>query len=302
MRNQFAKKMRGKFTRICAAINKAIVDQDVFGLKQSEFKITVLADIPIPSTGAFDFPTSQAKVDAFMEWINQLIADELLEVANYQQLGQASNAAWTNMYIQDAYQRGLQRARQELTGHGYDVPPLSETGGLAASMSLPFHLERVGLLYARTYSDLKGITAAMDQQISKVLSQGMIDGDNPRVIAKKLIATLRGTGDDLGITDTLGRFIPAERRAEMLARTEVIRTHHAAMMQEYKNWALADVHIIAEWATAGDSRVCEKCGKLQGKRFKLEEAMNLIPLHPNCRCIALPIEEKVNANINWRRK
>lgn len=44
----------------------------------------------------------------------------------------------------------------------------------------PFYLERVGLVYTRTYTDLKGITDTMASQISRVLAQGMAEGRNPR--------------------------------------------------------------------------------------------------------------------------
>ena len=50
------------------------------------------------------------------------------------------------------------------------------------------------------------------------------------------------------------------------------------------------IQVKAEWATAGFN-VCPDCASLQGRVFTLDEIENLIPLHPNCRCIALPITE-----------
>jgi len=128
----------------------------------------------------------------------------------------------------------------------------------------------------------------MDQQISRVLTQGMGDGDGPRLLARKLNAVIRGGGADLGITDALGRFIPAERRAEVLARTEVIRAHHQAMIQEFKNWKVQGITVMAEFRTAGDNRVCYECSLNEGKFYTLQQAENLIPVHPQCRCMALP--------------
>ena len=93
----------------------------------------------------------------------------------------------------------------------------------------------------------------------------------PMVLAKLLTKTISGPVGDLGITDTLGRFIPAERRAKVLARTEIIRAHHSATMQEYKNWEVEGVKVKAEWQTAGDARVCEECGAMEGRVFTLEE-------------------------------
>jgi SPP1 gp7 family putative phage head morphogenesis protein len=144
------------------------------------------------------------------------------------------------------------------------------------------------------FQDLKGITATMDTQISRILAQGMVDGDGPRLIARKLLSTINGTGTgELGITDTLGRFIPARRRAEMLARTEIIRAHHLATIAEYRNWGVLGISVKGEWRTAGDSRVCEKCQQLEGKVFTLDEIEPMIPLHISCRCIALPYIEEL---------
>ena len=92
------------------------------------------------------------------------------------------------------------------------------------------------------------------------MSQGIANGDNPRLLARKIVATIDGKGaGELGLTDTLGRFIPAQRRAEIMARTEIIRAHHAATIQEYENWGVEGVHVQAEFVTAGDDRVCQQC-------------------------------------------
>lgn len=174
---------------------------------------------------------------------------------------------------------------------GMDVPVLESDEMIQAAFNQPFHLDRVGLISTRVYSDLKGITTAMDTQISRVLGQGIADGDGPMKLAQLLTKTISGPVGDLSLTDTLGRFIPAERRAKILARTEIVRAHHAATMQEYKNWGAEGVKVKAEWTTAGDGRVCAACSALQGKVYTLKEMENKIPLHPQCRCIALPVVE-----------
>jgi SPP1 gp7 family putative phage head morphogenesis protein len=167
------------------------------------------------------------------------------------------------------------------------------------SMMTPLHMDRLGLLYTRTYTDLKGITAAMDTQISRILTQGMADGDGPILLARKMLGAINGTGlGDLALTDKLGRFIPAKRRAEILARTEIIRAHHQATIQEYRNWGVLGVNVMAEMVTAGDNRVCEACEALTlNNPYTLEDAMNLIPVHPQCRCLCLPFEVGVDTLI-----
>jgi len=149
-------------------------------------------------------------------------------------------------------------------------------------------MDRVGVLYTRTWNDLKNVSSAMEGQLSRVLSQSMIDGDGPAIIARKLNAVISTSGGELGLVDTLGRYIPAERRARMIARTETIRAHHLANVQEYRNYEVAGVKVQAEWSTAGFD-VCDVCAPLHGNVYTLDEVQGMIPVHPNCRCMILPL-------------
>ena len=277
LRNRFVKDVNRRFNKLKKDIYTTIVTNDAFGLN--------IQTNTAAGPNAFAFNSSAQKVDAFMEWLKVQINDGILEVKYMNQLGAAAQQPWTNMYIQDSYARGQARAAHELTKLGIKVPPIEETGGIRAAFGGPFHMDRVGLLYSRTFQELKNITAAMDSQISRVLSQAMADGDGPLTIARKLIATIDGKGtavSKLAIKDSLGRFIPAQRRAQTMARTEMIRAHHQATIQEYENWGIEGVNVKAEWSTAGDDRVCELCAPLEGRVWPLAEARSLIPRHPNC--------------------
>ena len=289
LRAAFVSEFTKRFRNIRGLIRRAVVDQDVFGLKnKSESSPTILTQA-IPPRNAFNFPRSGDKISAFMGWLQQQVNREMLTTTTMVQYGTPIEAAWTNMYVADSYKRGVQRATYEMRKAGFTIPDIEQRGGMDAIMGTPFHMDRVGVLYTRVFEDLKGITSQMDTQISRVLAQGMIDGDNPALLARKINAAISGQGmGELGITDTLGRFIPAERRAKMLARTEVIRAHHMGMMQEYKNWRVEGVNVIAEFVTAEDDRVCEQCLGLVGTTYTLEQAERLIPVHPNCRCIVVP--------------
>jgi SPP1 gp7 family putative phage head morphogenesis protein len=292
LRNQFARDMDHRFFVLCKVIQKSIVDEDCFALAPGSGGFAAHAEPTTTGRYAFDFPRSGDKVAAFMKWFDRQVQAGVLEVTDMPQFGSAVEEIWANRYIQSAYQKGIVRARQELIGAGIDVPSIEDSGGIGVAFNQPFHIDRLGLIYSRTYSGLKGITAAMDSQISGILGQGIAEGRHPRELARLLTRTITGPSGDLGITDTLGRFIPAKRRANMLARTEIIRAHHIATIQEYKNWGLAGVIVKAEWMTAGDAVVCTSCGNMQGRIFDLNTIEGMIPFHPNCRCIALPVDMK----------
>ncbi len=294
LRNRYAREMRKRFRWLRGIIRDAVVEKDVFGIAGGHEgiavnKLQVYADSGLHNR-AFDFPRQSQKVNAFMEWLQGRVDRGILEVRDRNRVGDSIDQTWQNIFLEDSYKRGVIRGNYELRQGGFPgVQTLDARGGINAVMGLPMHVDRLGVLYTRAFNDLKGITDAMDTQISRVLAQGLADGDGPRLIARKLSATVGGTSTQgLGITDTLGRFIPAERRAEILARTEIIRAHHHGMMQEYRNWGVEGVEVQAELRTAGDDRVCPDCEGLEGQVYSLDEAQNLIPVHPMCRCIVLP--------------
>jgi SPP1 gp7 family putative phage head morphogenesis protein len=279
LRNAFARDMNKRFSELTAKIREGVVKNDCFGLNKD---IQTLQMVP-PQFRQFAFMRDPEKVEAFMAWLQTQVDKGLLKVSIFQQVGKAVEAVWTNMYILDSYKRGVIRAREELRKAGLDIPSIESSGGIDIVMGNLFHMDRVGLMFTRTFTELQGITAAMDVQISKILAQGLIDGDGPRLLARKLISTINGDGvDRLGIKDTLGRFISAQRRAEMLARTEILRSFNEAQLVEFKNWGIEGVSVLAEISTAGDDRVCFRCQPLEGKIYTLEEVSGLLPLHPNC--------------------
>lgn len=284
LRNAFVREVRVRFNRLIRTIRQAVVDEDCFGMSP----MTTMQVTP----GQFAFPRSADKVAAFERWLQGQIDKELLEVRTLEQVGVGIEGSWTNRYVYDSYKRGVIRARYELQKAGFGIPSIDQTGGIEISMSTPFHIDRLGLLYTRVFSELRGISQQMDQQISRVLAQGIADGDGTQLLARKLVGTINGTKmGDLALTDTLGRFIPARRRAEILARTEVIRAHHQATVQEYRNWAVEGVRVQAEFKTATDERVCDRCAALESSVWTLDEIEGMIPVHPQCRCIALPYKE-----------
>lgn len=276
LRKAFVTDISKRFRALRGEIRRVLVDKDLLGLGDGK-------ELTGFKTHAFGFETSADKVNKFMLWLQGQVDDKLLQVRQMPQFGKGAQKPWTDLYIQDSYARGVQRARYEMRNIGMAVPGIDKTGGIHTSMGTPFHMERVALLYTRTYTELKNITNEMSNQLSKVLSQGMIDGDGPLAIARKLNKTISGTGKDISITDTLGRFIPAERRAKMLARTEVIRAHHMGNIQEYKSWGVLGVKVQAEFRTANDGRECKRCSEIAADGpYTLDEIEGMIPAHPNC--------------------
>ena len=269
-RTAFVREMRKRFKELRRDVVKSIDQNDVFGLRNPG----VLTPAP---PGAFAFPTSVEKINGFMTWLRARESQTILEIIQRPDVfGVQQAGPWTNTYISTSYRKGLIRGRRELQRVGYGTPP-EGVGGFGAVTLGPIHADRVALLYSRTFSELEGVTRAMDAKLSSSLAEGMANGHNPKRLSKDVAAIIDSS----------------MRRGEMIARTEFIRAHHHANINEYEAFQVRGVRVTAEWKTAGDLRVCERCRRMESRSksrpFTLTEIRPLIPLHPNCRCIALPL-------------
>ena len=269
LRNAFANDAKRRFSKISKEITLLVDTNDSFGLKEQVFT-------NVTSPRSFSFMTDDQKIVAFLAWIRSQIEKNIFDGYAGPEV---TDAFWSNLYVRRAYDKGLERAYSELNKTGQlgsissfsSLPKESIVASLGAT---PINIERARSLYTRVFENLKGITASMSSEMARVLGDGFLKGDNPKVIAKALNSTVSKIG---------------KNRSILLARTEVIRAHHLANIQTYRQAGLQGVKVRAEWSTAGDSRVCAKCASLEGIIFDLDTIENMIPLHPLCRCVAIPI-------------
>lgn len=269
LRRLFETDLRKRFARLKGRITRLIDDEDALGLREKPHTIAGLV-----GNERWKFLTSQEKVAAFQLWLAGHIQSEILAPPN-----EAENAYWVK-YVQDGYAKGAGRAFDDTKKAALWT---SEQQGaffagskdqfLRQSFGQPETIEKAKLLAGRVFTDLKGVTEAMGTQMSRTLTDGLVRGQNPREIAKALNETVDGIG---------------KRRAETIARTEIIRAHAEGQLDALESLGVEEIGVMVEWSTAGDDRVCPLCAALEGIVMKLDEARGTIPRHPNCRCAYLP--------------
>lgn len=103
------------------------------------------------------FKHNEEKITEFMEWLQEQVDKGLIEIKEFDQIGDGIESEWTNKYIADSYKRKELRSRYELAKDGIEVPSSNSIKSPEVSMSTPFHIDRVGLLFTRVFSDLLGI-------------------------------------------------------------------------------------------------------------------------------------------------
>lgn len=117
----------------------------------------------------------------------------------------------------------------------------------------------------------------MKADLSKLLQTGLIQGKNPRTLAREIKKYVLG--------DAKGG---ARFNAERLMRTELARVQTDAQQKSFERMD------FDEYTFHANSGCCDACQKLDGKHFKVKDMMpgeNAPPIHPNCRCSTSAYED-----------
>ena len=126
-------------------------------------------------------------------------------------------------------------------------------------------------------------TAESDlQRIINMVRTGVMEGYTVSQMVKKIMGTKAGNYED-GILHT------TRKQATAMARTLCGGISNQAKDQFYRD--NDDVVIGVEWLDTLDGRTCPHCAGLSRKRWKTNDPHPVPPLHPNCRCVLLPVTE-----------
>ena len=114
----------------------------------------------------------------------------------------------------------------------------------------------------------------------------MVNGTTYRQLRAVLAAEFEQGSSAPKIERTIRHFYRNgyEKRARLVARTEVIAASNEGALQTYE----ANHVDQSEFYAALDERLCDDCLDLHGRVFPTAEAHGLIPVHPDCRCTWVP--------------
>lgn len=221
------------------------------------------------------FVSRPEKVKLFQRWLRQQFADQLRN--------KSVEDLWQR-YVEEGFKKGAGRAFEDSTRaerflsegskEKLDFYQGTKSEFLRGAFGRPESVEKVKLLAGRSYSDLEGVTEEMSTRMTRILTDGLVQGQHPLQIARTMAQDL-----DIG-----------QARAERIARTEIIRAHAEGQLQAFEALGVEELGVAVEWSTAGDNKVCPRCSSLQGIVLKISEARTKvpIPLHPDCRCAYIP--------------
>lgn len=204
----------------------------------------------------FEFASSAEQVEEFGKWLE----DQFDALTTEEAYGR---------YIKEGFAQGQRKAFLRAKALGM-VTQGNEQFLLSAFLR-PQSADKVKLLTGRVLTELKNVNSAMATAMKRELADGLVKGESPRVIARKINKQV----------DKIGKV-----KARMIARTEISRAHNEGQLDRLEELGVEEVGVEVEWLTAENP--CPICSANAGNVYKLNEAHGLIPAHPNCLCSWIP--------------
>lgn len=221
-------------------------------------------------------------LDAFQTWLKKQLQSLIV--------GKTQEQLWDD-YVQAGFRKGAGRAFDDVRkpyakGYAADKSTTDFYNGskeefLRSSFGQPVAKEKVKLMSSRTFDELENVTTDMSNKMSRVLTDGLIEGKSPHDVAKDMT-------DEVDVS---------RARAEMVARTEIIRVHAEGQLIAFEQLGVEELGVDVEFSDASDDKVCEECSALDGETFSIEEAHGVIPVHPSCRCCFRPSGDVLTGNM-----
>ncbi len=214
--------------------------------------------------------SSQEKLEGFQQWLKTQVNTLLV--------GKSQEALWRE-YIHQGWKKGvarsfddLNKAKPQFTPEQQQFYAGSRDQFLHSSFNQPVAREKVELLASRTFDEMENVTDDMANRMSRVLADGMVQGKGPHEVAKDLT----------GVVDF------SRQRAEVVARTELMKSHNEGQLTAMEQLGVQHVGVEVEWLATPDERTCPICADMEGSVFTIDEAHGLLPRHPMCRCCFVP--------------
>jgi len=264
IRRRANREINRRFKRVRKTIIQVVTDPRYGLFPDGETTNILIPNATLPLDGRFQFVRESQRLEEFNKYMGELIDEEILSFEG------GVDRYFLNQDIGASYSRGAVKSRLAAERGIPSLLELSDYNPFTRAQ----HLERAELIYTRTFEGMKRLTDTMKGQMNRVLSEGMIQGTNPRVIAREMAARV----DKIGIT-----------RARLIARTEIVESHNEAGIRESELIeADTGVEIKMQWFTALDGRQRDTHEERHEKIYTKEKARELIG-EPNCRCSVSPV-------------
>ncbi len=271
IRKKWISQFRKRFRKLKGRINRFLLDSDK----------------SLAINSVYQFDSDPEKVKEFLAWLQQQI--DLIIFDNVTN----PNLMWQNVYISQAYEKGVQKAKQEIQRQAevtalllllrFDSTVSEMTQPFSQGFNFinqPIYSDVARMSYSKNFSALQGVTGELQKQISRILFDGMQTEKSTTEIAK----LINDRVDKIGLS-----------RSKLIANTETVLAFNLAKITETELMAKKiNVPAKVEWITKGDERVRTSHAYRNRKIYSTKRARTLLG-EPNCRCKVVPYFKKLDS-------
>ena len=172
--------------------------------------------------------TNAVSADEF-NWIYDVDAarlamtnERLMEIMDKWLLdGYQLNILWSGQIVEDAYARGTALAQSNLAAMSATY---ATERSLSAILMTPSYRRRVGIAYARTYEDWKGLSDKARADLAGIISEAVAAGRNPKTVVKTISERLgvsRSAAENIAQTEITGALRQARWDEADIAKKEL---------------------------------------------------------------------------------
>ena len=208
-----------------------------------------------------------------ISWLKTHEANRLLDVDDEDEFDE--------MFMNSELYRELNKRIRQNVDKGISVlPAFYRKGTRVAALDLRLHPEfnsrdqrALNILFDYNTEIINNVNIDTCLSIKDIIYAGGFAGLAVSKIAENILNAPNAMSKYSGATPNT--------RCTMIATTEYGRAINTGVLQCYVNHGVYMVDIV----TAGDDRVCVDCLEIERNNpYEIEEAMNLIPVHSQCRC------------------
>jgi len=286
MQDRFAQRLRGVLSRINARSREAIIEDDLFLIREEQQTEALVSDVP---EEYFEFETRERRVSAFLQWLRNQLDSEFLEIVGPDR----------NQFVRAAYAEGIRNAHRQLG----DLDVAFTRPDMDDLLQGAMHASSLRTLYTRTYENLVDVRDDTAQAVRDTLVEGFAEGQSPTKIARSL-------------TDRVDKI--GKHRSTLIARSEVMNAHTEGTLTRVEELNKEVDNEIAtghgKWdAAMGQPNTCAFCRKVNGVELKPSEMRGTAvqfrgdvyrlapPAHPNGRCnIGLRVGSTIDEPLSER--
>lgn len=131
-----------------------------------------------------------------------------------------------------------------------------------------------GDLWRKASGKAKEAIKSVSDWVKKAVRKALPKKDSSKPLTAKEIKTAQEITEEI--------LTKAKNKEKSNLQDEITRALAAGKLDSYETAGITTV--MAQIETVNDNRRCKKCGDLDGVILPIEQARELLPCHPHCRC------------------